>query len=173
LTSICIPSSVEILGAYSFNDCASLSSLTFEFGSQLRQIGGSAFCGCYSLRWVFIPSSVEILGEKCFSGCSLLSICDFEQFSHLNRIETEVFSCCASLSSLWIPSSVCFLATGWNLASGMQTVTFESAASLQAMLEDGDADLDGEYRIEIGDCDCELDLSAYSISPDRYKSRVL
>jgi hypothetical protein len=57
LSSICIPSSVEILCEKCFCYCASLSNLTFESESKLSRIGESAFRHCSSLPWTFLRSS--------------------------------------------------------------------------------------------------------------------
>jgi hypothetical protein len=45
LTSIIIPSSVEVLCKKCFCDCQSLTSVVFEQGSKLQRIEGSAFTG--------------------------------------------------------------------------------------------------------------------------------
>jgi hypothetical protein len=43
LVEIIIPSSVEVLGRYCFAACKSLSSVTFESGSRLREVDRDAF----------------------------------------------------------------------------------------------------------------------------------
>jgi hypothetical protein len=43
LSSICIPSTVERLCAQCFSNCCSLSTVTFQPGSRLSSIDGSAF----------------------------------------------------------------------------------------------------------------------------------
>jgi hypothetical protein len=61
-TKIFIPSCVEMLGKSCFSGCESLSTVTFESGSQLSSIAQSAFSFCSSLSSIFVPSSVEMLG---------------------------------------------------------------------------------------------------------------
>jgi hypothetical protein len=69
LVSICIPASVEFLAKNCFvsNDGdinsvpSSLMHLTFEPGSELREIEPGALSGCLSLREFCIPASVEKL----------------------------------------------------------------------------------------------------------------
>jgi hypothetical protein len=45
LNAIVIPSSVEVIESYCFQDCNSLHSITFELMSRLRQIDRDAFTG--------------------------------------------------------------------------------------------------------------------------------
>jgi hypothetical protein len=105
--SICIPSSVERLGNYCFGDCESLSTVTFESGSQLLCIGEHAFCSCSSLLSISIPSSVEKLGAKCFYRCRSISTIAFESGSHLSTVDdANAFDACDSLRSLFIPSAL-------------------------------------------------------------------
>ena len=54
LTSVEIPSSVTTIGAYAFDGCRGLKSVTFGENSQLTSIGGYAFRGCNGLTRVFI-----------------------------------------------------------------------------------------------------------------------
>jgi hypothetical protein len=109
LSSICIPSSVEVLRQSSFSGCIALSVLTFESGSQLSLIEKCAFEGCSSLSSICIPSSVEIIGEDCFSGCKALRTVRFEADSKLARIEDYAFEYCSSLSSIYIPPGLVHL----------------------------------------------------------------
>jgi hypothetical protein len=59
LSSICIPSSVEILSDGSFPDCYSLSTVRFGADSKLRFAVGRAFSSCYSLSSIWIPASLR------------------------------------------------------------------------------------------------------------------
>jgi hypothetical protein len=106
LSSIFIPSSVEMLGKYCFSGCESLSRVTFESDSQLSFIAEGAFRYCSSLSSIFIPSSVEMLGKECFCGCKSLSMVTFESGSQLSSIAEFAFWDCSSLSSICCPSSL-------------------------------------------------------------------
>jgi hypothetical protein len=66
LKSIEIPSSVVVLGKWSFYECKSLESVTFESGSRLERIEESAFSWS-GLKSIEIPSSVILLGKESFS----------------------------------------------------------------------------------------------------------
>jgi hypothetical protein len=59
LSSICIPSSVEKLSDYCFEECQSLSTIEFEIDSHLSRVEQSVFSGCSSLSSIWIPSSLR------------------------------------------------------------------------------------------------------------------
>jgi hypothetical protein len=89
LQSVCIPSSVEVIGSYGFSHCGMLSIVIFETESKLVRIDEGAFCCSRSLHSICIPASVEIIGSGCFSCCSSLANLTFEPMSKLNRIGAE------------------------------------------------------------------------------------
>ena len=88
LTSIEIPASVETIGAAVFQGCETLTTVTFEKGSQLKTIEG-VFYDCTSLVSIEIPASVETIGATAFSGCKALTTVTFEQGSLLRAIEGD------------------------------------------------------------------------------------
>lgn len=112
LTSIEIPASVETIKGCIFNNCSSLTSVTFEKGSQLKYIvGGSysssaVFENCKALTSIEIPASVEAMGHEIFENCSSLTNVTFEKGSRLRSIEGSAFVNCNALISIEIPVSV-------------------------------------------------------------------
>ena len=58
---------VTELGAKSFSNCSSLSSVTIP--SSVTSLGERCFDNCNSLTSINIPSSVTSLGDYCFSSC--------------------------------------------------------------------------------------------------------
>jgi hypothetical protein len=58
LQDIRIPASVEIIGNECFRGCMALSSVIFESGSKLSQIGENVFDECYAMQSFMIPRSV-------------------------------------------------------------------------------------------------------------------
>lgn len=119
LTSIEIPASVVSIGEGAFTHCSSLTSLTFEDGSQLETIGngsfydtkitslivpdgvttieGRAFKSCYYLEKVVIPESVETIGEQAFyeygkkaDSITLMNYADSVQTIGSEAFETDV-----------------------------------------------------------------------------------
>jgi hypothetical protein len=104
IMSITIPRHVQILCSFSFSDCYSLSSVTFETDSELRWIGSYAFSYCF-FKSVTIPRRVRALCSACFLYCVSLSSVSFEKESELTRIDSAAFSHSA-LRSITIPRIV-------------------------------------------------------------------
>ena len=124
LTSIEIPASVETIEAAAFYGCSSLTTVTFEQGSQLKTIAGGyyessfssyygAFSGCSSLTSIEIPASVTTIEATAFKGCYKLATVTFEQGSQLKTIGGDyykqfyygAFSDCP-ITTIEIPASV-------------------------------------------------------------------
>ena len=59
--------SVTSLGAYCFNDCRGLTSITIP--NSVTSLGEWCFSWCSSLTSITIPNSVTSLGEHCFGIC--------------------------------------------------------------------------------------------------------
>lgn len=71
--NIIIPDSVEIIGAWAFKNCKSITFINIPNG--LKRIEKGAFHHCDSLSKVYIPQTVSYIGYGAFSACSsLLSI---------------------------------------------------------------------------------------------------
>jgi hypothetical protein len=127
--SIVIPSSVVVLGKWSFYECKSLESVTFENGSRLERIEESAF-GLSGLRSIEIPSSVAVLGKSSFCACKSFESVRFESGSRLERIEESAFGL-SGLRSIEIPSSVVVLGdSSFSECRSLESVTFEIGSRL-------------------------------------------
>ena len=61
----------DVIGAYAFYGCSSLTSLTLP--SNVTKISESAFEGCSGLTSLTLPSSVTSIGSSAFYGCSGLT----------------------------------------------------------------------------------------------------
>ena len=120
---------VTSIGYGAFQNCTSLTSVTFAEGSQLTSIGGRAFSdctslasieipvsvtsignmafwGCTSLTSIEIPASVTSIGDGAFQNCTSLTSVTFAEGSQLTSIGSPAFSNCTSLTSVVIPDSV-------------------------------------------------------------------
>ena len=103
LKTIRIPASVTEIKACAFQNCTSLSSVTFEDDSNLQTIGGGytcyrgnydsydfgifgAFAGCTSLTSIEIPNSVKEIGVCAFQGCSQLQSVTFQKGSLITTL---------------------------------------------------------------------------------------
>jgi hypothetical protein len=167
LGSISIPASVVSLGDKCFWRCDSLSSVEFGSESKLVQIGARAFALCSELKSISVPASVQILGDECFSMCHSLSLVQFDSGSNLVQINARAFAGCLSLKSIVIPRRIQKLVKDWAIASSLEYVTFESAASLQGMIDSDCVDLTGCFTIRIDDWDSDSDIDTLRSSIGR------
>jgi hypothetical protein len=115
LTSFCVPRSVEFIGWGCFSVAAgnfsALEHLTFEAGSNLRELDQRALEGFSRLKSLCLPASVELIGFRCFlsppaSYVSSLESLTFEAGSRLRKIGAEAFFSCTQLLSICLPASV-------------------------------------------------------------------
>lgn len=67
ITAITIEEGVTHVGAFSFNECVDLVSLSLP--TTLRSVGEGAFAGCICLPLQTLPSAVTIVGQDAFEGC--------------------------------------------------------------------------------------------------------
>ena len=107
----------DVIGAYAFYGCSSLTSLTLP--SNVTKIGESAFEGCSGLTSLTLPSSVTSIGSSAFHGCSGLTSLTLP--SSVTSIGWSAFSGCSGLTSLTLPSSVTSI--GWSAFSGCSGLT--------------------------------------------------
>jgi hypothetical protein len=97
-----IGSNIEVIVANAFK-CTGVSSVLFESGTRLIEIGSESFPSCRSLEAFTVPESVEILGDRCFKGCLEMETIRFEGSSRLKRIGEQSFMGC-KLHSIAIPA---------------------------------------------------------------------
>lgn len=105
IVSIKIPASVETIKAGAFAGCRSLTTISFEKNSNLKDIRSEvaidfgsatsdiiyysyygAFSDCSSLTSIEIPASVETIGDHAFLRCHSLAKVTFEKGSKLKEI---------------------------------------------------------------------------------------
>jgi hypothetical protein len=127
VSSICIPSSVEKLGANSFFNARvcglphSNLAAVFRFSKTLY-FRSVHYC---------IPTSIKKFGDKYFSQCDSLCAVTFEARSRFLSIGKSAFALCQLLSEISMPSSVdklyrqCFCG-----CDCLSTVTFDSGSGL-------------------------------------------
>ena len=137
ITSIEIPASVTTIEASAFYDCSSLTTVTFEKGSQLKTISYDAFSDC-PITSIEIPASVTTIGTSAFANCSSLATVTFEKGSQLKTIAggyySGTFYGCTALTSIEIPASVKTIeAAAFKGCSSLATVTFEQGSQLKTI----------------------------------------
>ncbi|MDR1267704.1 MAG: leucine-rich repeat domain-containing protein [Holosporales bacterium] len=93
MQSITIPKSVVFCEG-SFCGCRVLTSVVFEEGSRLTEIGFGTFFACSSLRSITIPKSVRVICCNSFASCSSLLSVTFMPDFQLQEIEEGAFSRC-------------------------------------------------------------------------------
>jgi hypothetical protein len=178
LKSIVIPSSVVVLGAWSFAGHRSLEWVRFEARSQLERIEAHAFSET-GLRSIVIPSSVILLGNGSFSRCKSLESVIFENGSRLQRIESSPFSECG-LKSIIVPSSVIVLGNGgFSQCEWLASVAFKSDSQLErieqrAFAQSGLKSMEIPARVTFidGSAFHGVRLNSISISSDNVTFRI-
>ncbi len=156
LTSVTIPSSVTLIGAFAFNECNNLKTVKFENGSKLKSIGAYAFSKCSNLTTITIPSEVTSIGNGSFDNCSSLttinvpnSVTDIgndsfyncknlqtvvlERNSKLQNIGNSAFNHCDSLTNFKFPSSVTKIGEMAFGSCNLQTATFGKDSKLESL----------------------------------------
>ena len=102
ITKIEIPESVTNIYDYAFYSCSKLTN--FNFPSQLKRIGCSAFENCDGLTSISIPESVVEIDYYAFSSCVNLSTAKLPM--SLSSISSGLFSGCENLLSVNIPEGI-------------------------------------------------------------------
>ena len=102
LTSITIPDSVTSISIYAFYNCSSLTIITIP--DSVTSIGDWAFSNCSSLTSITIPNSVTSIGWGAFDDCSSLTSITIPD--GVTSIGNSAFFGCSSLTSITIPGSV-------------------------------------------------------------------
>ena len=126
--SFTIPSTVETVSVYAFDDCAALTEVTIP--DSVVTIGNNAFYECTGMTAVRMGSGVTSIGTYAFYGCT--SMTDVQVGSSVTSIGTYAFSGCTALKSMTIPAGVtnikeytfqgCTALAEISLPSGLTTI---------------------------------------------------
>ena len=107
ITSITIPSTINIIPAGAFYNCSKLESINMAEG--LTQIGAACFAYCTKIEEIKIPESVTDFGSYTKYG-----------------FKSYVFGGCSSLKKVNIPTGVTKLTEGCFKGSGLQVFIIPS-----------------------------------------------
>ena len=97
-----IPDSVTSIGAYAFEWCYLLTSITIP--KSVTSIGDSAFAECTSITSITIPGGVKSIGTYMFELCTSLTRITINE--GVTSIGASAFEFCTFLKSITIPKSV-------------------------------------------------------------------
>jgi len=121
---ITLPTTVEEINSYMFNDCVSLNpKIITLYGTNtvrifegctgltnitlkgdITQIPSGGFKGCTSLKSVVLPEGLETIGTEAFMNCTSLESLTIP--STVTTIGIEAFENCTSIKELVIPATV-------------------------------------------------------------------
>ncbi len=125
LSNITLPSTLHIIGNFSFRNCTSLKEITLPSGvtvigdrafygctgltgislsDGITSIEYGAFYNCEALEEITIPSSVEAIGDDAFYGCKGLTEVVIPE--GVTTIGSNLFNGCTKLKKATIPKSV-------------------------------------------------------------------
>ena len=102
IQSVTIPESVTSIGKSAFEHCSKLDSLIIN-GVATSMIGAYAFNGCTSLTSLSLVGSFQTIGDYAFAYCGMTSL---TINANITSIGEYAFSHCTSLTSLSLTGSV-------------------------------------------------------------------
>jgi len=99
------------IGEYAFANCAFLTEVVYQAGSNVGELGNSAFEGCSALMTLEIPATVTKVGNNAFKGCGArtATIADGE---NAITFGTGVYANCKNLYEITLPARVTALPEG-------------------------------------------------------------
>ncbi|MGN0235772.1 MAG: leucine-rich repeat protein [Paludibacteraceae bacterium] len=103
LSAITIPAGVTYIGVSAFEDCRSMTSVTFA-GNKVETIGDWAFYNCHSLRNLTLPEGVEEVGLAAFYGCTYLN--ELVIPSTMKKIADNGFAGCERMQMMYVNALV-------------------------------------------------------------------
>lgn len=105
IEEIIIPSTVEKIGNYAFENIKTLKKITLSEG--VKKIGQTCFGENTSLTEINLPSSLKVISVGAFGLCPSLEKVTISE--GVERIEANAFVNCEKLKEIHIPSSVTFI----------------------------------------------------------------
>lgn len=129
ITSVYIGSEITKLGGYLFDrGYSNLTTVEFEEGSKLTQIGSCVFRDCSSLTKIVIPESVTGIGDYAFTNCS--SLAEITIPEGVTALGSGAFSGCGSITEITIPAGVKELSSTFSNCTNLKSVTFSENSNL-------------------------------------------
>ena len=117
---------VECIDLDAFAGCTNLTSVTLP--STMEVICSGAFRACSSLTSITLPNSVDAIGDELFHSCTKLSSVTLS--TALHTITNSMFENCTSLTNVTIPDNVTTIGSrAFYLCSKMTSVTIPNEVS--------------------------------------------
>lgn len=125
LTSFTVPASVTYIAPNAFSGNSKLTSVKFEEGSALEEIGAYAFSGT-GLKTITLPATVNKIGQGAFSYCLSLESADLSAFRG-NLIPAEAFYNSYSLQRIVLGDSVTAIGARAFMYTALRSLDLTSA----------------------------------------------
>ena len=152
LSTIVLPSSVNYVGDYAFEDFP----INLSIEGTLSHVGEGAFSGALYLKSVKLSDTMDTISFSAFSGCTSLSGISIPK--GIKTIEENAFKDCASLSTIILPDSV----------EAIEDSAFHGCEAIKTVFFMGNAD-DMENIDIAEENDGLLDAKIYSYSEEAPK----
>jgi hypothetical protein len=173
LTTVVLPSSIQIIDESAFSTCTDLASINIPEGT--TTIGFGAFGGCAGLTSISIPKSVTSIGVFAFNQCGSITVhadnpnyssadgvlfnkdkTILLQYPHskpgsytipssVGTIGPGAFSNCAGITSIIIPSSVYKIESGAFGHCGLSSI--EIPSSVTTIMSNALANFNGTINV--------------------------
>lgn len=127
LVEVTIPKNVQYimgdtLDGGAFENCISLTSVTFEEDSKLSYIGVKSFAST-NIAKITLPKNVVMIDSKAFTNNFNLSDVSLETGSVLRTISNEAFAYTYSLTNITLPENLVAIGDFAFINSGLSSVT--------------------------------------------------
>lgn len=117
------------IGRSAFANCTSLASVAFPANASKgpQAIGDNCFNGCKALTSFTCPNSVRTIGQNAFGVCDNLASVTLPDNAYFTAIAPFAFTRCSKLTTISIPATVTSVGKGAFGASGLRSITVNSA----------------------------------------------
>ena len=131
-----IPATVLTIGAFAFEHCPAIYSMSVASGNScydssdscnaiIETATGTLVAGCMN---TVIPATVTSIGDNAFSGCFMLTSLSIPK--SVTSLGNNAFAECTSLSSIDIPSSVTYIGdAAFSGCSALKTLDIPNSVS--------------------------------------------